>query len=210
VTAIVTGLFGSGASKLILKIMSWKARFKKTFHTILYLVLGGVLIALAGIFLHPDSIGSGKSVMTSTLFTPDKYVRWYLPFVRIEGLMASFTSGAAGGVFAPSLSIGASFGSLIAGLLHLSLTDTNLLILAGMVGFLTGVTRTPFTSAILVLEMTDRHNVIFYLMLAGLIANLVSLLIDRHSFYDHLKVKYLREIELADHKEEVSPAPITG
>jgi H+/Cl- antiporter ClcA len=113
-------------------------------------------------------------------------------------------------VFAPSLSIGASFGSLIAGLLHLSLTDTNLLILAGMVGFLTGVTRTPFTSAILVLEMTDRHNVIFYLMLAGLIANLVSLLIDRHSFYDHLKVKYLREIELADHKEEVSPAPITG
>lgn len=202
VTAIVTGLFGSGVSKLILKIMNWRARFKKTFHTILYLVIGGLLVALAGIFLHPDAIGSGKSVMTSTLFTSDKYVGWYLPFVRMEGLMASFTSGAAGGVFAPSLSIGASFGSFIAGLLHLSLTDTNLLILAGMVGFLTGVTRTPFTSAILVLEMTDRHNVIFYLMLAGLIANLVSLLVDRHSFYDHLKVKYLREIDLETGKED--------
>jgi H+/Cl- antiporter ClcA len=63
-----------------------------------------------------------------------------------------------------------------------------------MVSFLTGVTRTPFTSAILVLEMTDRHNVIFHLMLAGLLANLVSLLIDRHSLYDHLKVSCLKEI----------------
>ena len=186
----------------MLKVMNWKARFTKRSYTILYLIIGGLLIAAAGIFLHPDSIGSGKSVMTATLFTPDKYVKWYMPFVRMEGLLTSFTAGAAGGVFAPSLSIGASFGSLMAGWLHLSLTDTNLLILVGMVGFLTGVTRTPFTSAILVLEMTDRHNVIFYLMLAGLLANLVSLLVDRHSFYDHLKVKYLREIDLETGKED--------
>jgi len=197
-TAITGGFFGSGMSKLILRIMSWNARFKKKYQTICYLIIGGLLIALAGIFIHPDAIGSGKSVMTGALFTNDKYVSWYMPFVRMEGLIMSFTSGAAGGVFAPSLSIGASFGSWIAGLLHLSLTDTNLLILVGMVSFLTGVTRTPFTSAILVLEMTDRHNVIFYLMLAGLLANLVSLLIDKHSLYDHLKVSCLKEINHTD------------
>jgi H+/Cl- antiporter ClcA len=197
-TAIIGGLFGSGISKLILRIMSWKSHFKKNYQTVLYLVFAGLLIALAGIFIHPDAIGSGKSVMTGALFTTDKYVPWYLPFVRMEGLIMSFTSGAAGGVFAPSLSIGASFGSWIAGLLHLSLTDTNLLILTGMVAFLTGVTRTPFTSAILVLEMTDRHNVIFYLMLAGLLANLVSLLIDRHSLYDHLKIGCLKELNQSD------------
>jgi H+/Cl- antiporter ClcA len=64
-----------------------------------------------------------------------------------------------------------------------------------MVGFLTGITRTPFTSSIVVLEMTDRHNLIFYLMLAGMTAGMVSLLIDRHSLYDHLKVRYMRELE---------------
>jgi H+/Cl- antiporter ClcA len=48
-----------------------------------------------------------------------------------------------------------------------------------MAGFLTGVTRSPFTSAILVLEMTDRHRVIFHLMIASFIAGLVSLLIDK-------------------------------
>ena len=102
--------------------------------------------------------------------------------------------GASGGVFAPALSAGASIGATFAGWLHLSAANTNLLVLAGMVGFLTGVTRTPFTSAILVLEMTDRHNVIFHLMLAGMVASLVALLVDRHSFYDHLKYQYLREI----------------
>ena len=79
--------------------------------------------------------------------------------------------------------------------MKLSPSDSNLLILAGMVGFLTGITRTPFTSAILVLEMTDRHSMIFYLMFAGMLAGIVSVLVDRHSFYDHLKMQYLHEIE---------------
>jgi len=44
------------------------------------------------------------------------------------------------------------------------------------------------------LEMTDRHNVIFHLMLAGMLASLAAMVIDRHSFYDRLKYQYLREI----------------
>ena len=63
-----------------------------------------------------------------------------------------------------------------------------------MVAFLTGVTRTPFTSAILVLEMTDRHNVIFYLMLAGMVASIVAVIIDKRSFYDRLKHQYMQEL----------------
>jgi H+/Cl- antiporter ClcA len=62
-----------------------------------------------------------------------------------------------------------------------------------MVGFLTGVTRTPFTSAILVLEMTDRHTVIFHLLLAAMISNAAALLIDKHSLYDSLKYDYLED-----------------
>src|SRR6201996_6877276 len=72
----------------------------------------------------------------------------------------------------PSLGAGATIGSMIAHIFELTAANTNLLILSGMVGFLTGVTRSPFTSAILVLEMTDRHNVIFHLMLAGMTASL--------------------------------------
>jgi H+/Cl- antiporter ClcA len=128
------------------------------------------------------------------LFTSHKYVHWYTPLLRIGGPLVSFTTGAAGGIFAPALGAGASVGSLVASWFNVSDIDTNMLILAGMVGFLTGVTRSPFTSVILVLEMTDRHNVIFHLILAGMIASLISILIDKHSLYDHLKLQYIRDL----------------
>jgi H+/Cl- antiporter ClcA len=82
-------------------------------------------------------------------------------------------------------------GSWISHLLDYTGTDANLFILCGMVSFLTGVTRTPFTSAILVLEMTDRHGVIFYLMFAALVSYLISLAVERHSLYEHLKAEYV-------------------
>jgi len=83
----------------------------------------------------------------------------------------------------------------LSGVLGIAGSNANILILGGMVGFLTGVTRTPFTSAILVLEMTDRHSVIFHLMLAALVSHIAALLIDKRSFYEQLKQGYLSEVK---------------
>jgi H+/Cl- antiporter ClcA len=110
------------------------------------------------------------------------------------GPAVSFTSGGAGGIFAPALSAGASIGSVISGWIELTPNETNVVILSGMVAFLTGITRAPFTSAIIVLEMTDRHSLIFHLMLAGMVSSIVSLMISRRSLYDALKTTYLTEI----------------
>jgi H+/Cl- antiporter ClcA len=193
--AVVTGLLGSGMAKIILYILKWKSRFKFTYQHILFVVGSAAIVVTIALGFDASILGSGKNLMESILFGNEKHASWTLPVMRIVGPIISFTTGAAGGIFAPSLSAGASVGSLFAGWFGLSATDTNLLVLAGMVGFLTGVTRTPFTSAILVLEMTDRHSVIFHLMLAGMLASLVSLIIDRHSLYEYLKVSYMKEIE---------------
>lgn len=192
--AIPAGLAGALMSKWILKIFAWKARFRRTRQHVLYVTGCALVIVSLAFFIDERMLGSGKELMATALFTPNKYNSWYLPLLRIAGPIFSFTTGAAGGVFAPALSAGASMGATLSGWMHLSPTNTNLVILSGMVGFLTGVTRTPFTSAILVLEMTDRHNVIFHLMLAGMIASLVAMLIDKHSFYDHLKYQYVHEV----------------
>jgi H+/Cl- antiporter ClcA len=192
--AILAGLAGSLLSKAMLSIFRWKARFKLTRQHIFYITGCALLIASLAFFIDTRALGSGKELMTTALFTHDKYLAWYVPILRIVGILFSFTTGAAGGVFAPALSAGASLGAMLSGWMHLSATNANLLVLSGMVGFLTGVTRTPFTSAILVLEMTDRHNVIFHLMLAGMTASLVALLVDKHSFYDHLKYQYMHEL----------------
>ncbi|MNE74963.1 H(+)/Cl(-) exchange transporter ClcA [compost metagenome] len=143
-------------------------------------------------------MGSGKELMERTLFTSNKSVEWYTPFVRMNGLIASFSFGGAGGVFAPSLSSGASIGAFLAEWMHFTGPEANLLILIGMTAFLTGVTRAPFTSAIIIFEMTDRHSVIFFLLLGAIIANVIASFADKHPFYDRLKAMYLKEVKPAE------------
>ncbi len=205
--AVVSGLLGSSMSKIILIIFRWKRNFKFQYQHVLYVLSCALIIASIAYFSDTRILGSGKEIMTTTLFSTEKNVEWYTAIYRVLGTILSFTTGAAGGIFAPSLGAGAGVGSLMAGWLEVSANNANLLILCGMVGFLTGVTRTPFTSAILVLEMTDRHNVIFHLMIAGLIASLVSMFIDKHSLYDHLKVQNLHDLYHED--DEPHRIPVT-
>jgi H+/Cl- antiporter ClcA len=192
--AIVSGIAGSLMSKVILGILKWKSSFRSRPKHIAYIIICALILVSLAVFVNPKTLGSGKEIMNGVLFTQDKYLPWYIPLLRIVGSVLSFTTGAAGGIFAPALAAGSTIGSVFAGLFQLSEANTNLLILAGMVGLLTGVTRTPFTSAILVLEMTDRHGVIFHLMLAGMIAGLASYLVDKHSFYDRLKMQYIKKL----------------
>lgn len=191
--AMVCGLMGIIMSSVILKFMKFRRTLvgKKT--EIMYVIGASLIVALIAYFGNYDVLGSGKHQMTEILFSQEKHVSWMLPIYRIIGPIASFTTGAAGGVFAPSLAAGATSAAVMAEWFNLSASDANLLILAGMVAFLTGITHSPFTSAILVLEMTDEHNVIFHLMMAGIIASLVALFIDRRSLYDHIKEYYLKD-----------------
>jgi H+/Cl- antiporter ClcA len=193
--ALLAGLGGSLSGRIMYALINARSRLKNRSHIILFVLICGLIVASIGFVTNTEMIGSGKIIMTQVLFTSSKYLPWYAPLVRMTGSIFSFGTGAAGGVFAPALSSGACIGSVLSGWMSLTDSNTNVLILSGMVGFLTGITRTPFTSSIIVLEMTDRHNLIFYLMLAGMVASMVSLLVDKHSLYDRLKVRYLREIE---------------
>lgn len=190
IVGIVSGLSAGCMSSLIL----WIRRKKRHLHfgeNMIFVLLAGLLVAAIGFYLNENIFGSGKSLMTTLLFSENKDVGVDTILVRILGPAICFNTGAAGGVFAPSLAAGAALGGAIGNFLHYAGTDANILILCGMVGFLTGVTRTPFTSAILVLEMTDRHGVIFFLMFAAMIAYLSALAIHKRSLYDHLKREYI-------------------
>ncbi len=199
--AIVTGFFGSGMGRVILYILKKKETIIKNLHRVLYIIVCGLVIAALAVFVDSRIFGSGKEIMVTTLFTDEKYLEWYVPLLRMAGSAISFTVGASGGIFAPSLSAGASIGAVFASWFDVTGPETNLIILCGMTGFLSSITRSPFTSSILVLEMTNSHNVIFYLLLSALFANLLATVITRESFYDHLKEKYINEI----HKEEADP-----
>lgn len=190
--SLLAGLAGSMMCKLILRILTWKQRFT-LIKSIMIILFIGIVTASIAYFINDQILGSGKEIMNQLLFTDKKHVTWQTMLARIFGPILSFSVGGAGGIFAPSLAAGATIGGFISSLFGMAGANANILILAGMVGFLTGVTRTPFTSAILVLEMTDRHSVIFYLMLAALISNIAATFISKHSFYEQLKGEYLQD-----------------
>lgn len=201
--AIITGICGSGIGYCILMILRRKNLFEHSYKKALYAVFAGLVIASLAVLIDNKVLGSGKEIMITSLFTDNKHVDWYIPIVRIIGSIISFSVGASGGIFAPSLSLGASIGAVVSGWLHLTGSETNLIILCGMVGALTGITRSPFTSSILVIEMTNSHNIIFYLMMSGLLSNIIAGLVSKHSFYDYLKDQYIHEIHKTEIQEQV-------
>ena len=190
----ISGVLASQLSVFMLAINAWKKRLKSDRSNIIFLVISALIIASLAFFVNREILGSGKEIMERTLFTDDKHEEWYMPIFRMIGPALAFTSGGAGGIFAPALSAGASVGSVISGWINLTPNETNVVILGGMVAFLTGITRAPFTSAIIVLEMTDRHSLIFHLMLAGMVSSLISLMVSKRSLYDALKISYLDEL----------------
>lgn len=195
----IAGIMASQLSVTMLKMNNWKKRKLKTDKSnVIFLVACALFIASIAYFINREVLGSGKEIMQRVLFTQDKHEDWYVPILRMLGPALSFTSGGAGGIFAPALTAGASIGSVISGAIHLTPNESNVVILGGMVAFLTGITRAPFTSAIIVLEMTDRHSLIFHLMLAGMVSSIASILVSRHSLYDVIKVNFLAEIRKED------------
>jgi H+/Cl- antiporter ClcA len=189
INGVATGALGAMFGKLLLNLVNRRLAIKDNSKLITLTLATGLIMASLN-FLDSRASGTGVSLITDFLFGSDRS-DLKLIILRYFGTIVSYLSGAAGGIFSPSLAIGAAVGSFLSR--FVGADYNNLMILLGMIGFLTGVTRTPFTAFILVLEMTDRHRAIFPMMMAAVSAQWVAHLIDNHSFYEHMKVRYLKE-----------------
>lgn len=200
-TAILSSFFGYLFSAILLKIISWKKILKHTKQKAAWAILMGLLFAALVYFTGHDSIGSGKTVMVNLLFNDNTTTPWHAFPSRFFGTIITYVSGGAGGIFAPSLSIGATLGDEIVNLLNIH-EFKNLIVIAAMIAFMTGVTHSPFTSFILVLEMTNRHTSVFSMMLAALIAISVAKILNKKSFYEHMVEGYLNSPLFTPKKEK--------
>ncbi len=166
------------------------------------LVCGVALVLLR--LIDARALGPGNRLV-SDILAGDTVASFKLIGVRFASTMASYLSGCGGGIFAPSLAIGASLGSWVAS--WWTGTNAVLLALLGMIAVLTGVTRAPFTSFVLILEMTDRHSAIFPMMLAALVALGSARLFGTASFYEQSKRALLRDLEPTPAAPEQAPPP---
>ncbi|MDY7023178.1 MAG: chloride channel protein, partial [Cyanobacteriota bacterium] len=98
------------------------------------------------------------------------------------------SSSAPGGLFAPSLVLGAALGQLI-GIVEfnvLGLEPPTTFAYAGMGTFFCAVSRTPITAVVIVFEITQDFNLVLPLMISSVVAYFVAEKIDKRSLYDRL------------------------
>jgi H+/Cl- antiporter ClcA len=183
----LTGLAGAFFSRLLLKGLVFRRRLKKTWQLAAFALFCGLVAALL-ILQNRANFGSGGPLISHILFESDP-AGLTLVLGRVFATCVAYLSGAAGGIFSPSLTIGACIGSKLA--FFFGNGQIAFFAMLGMIGFLTGVTHTPFTSFILVMEMSDRHSAIFPMMVVALIANSTAKSISPKSFYESVRDHWL-------------------
>jgi CIC family chloride channel protein len=113
--------------------------------------------------------------------------------LKIIAVSVSYASGNAGGIFGPSLFIGAMVGAGVGGLAHLafpaSTAGPGAYALVGMGAAFAGVVRAPLTSVIMIFEVTRDYAIIVPLMIANLIAYYISHRLQRETVYEALALQ---------------------
>lgn len=166
---ILGGLVGGLFSWLVVKASHWTPNrvvsFKKK-HPYYFVSVCGVLIALCGLFV--PIFGSGAEVTHQLLHNQIELPWYYLPFKFLAFLLSSL-SGVPGGIFSPSLSLGAAVGNCFTGLVDPQWQS--LLLALSMIAVLAGVTRAPLTATFIIIEMTNGHSMIFSALIAAYLAS---------------------------------------
>lgn len=141
--------------------------------------LGGFFLGVMALFL-PEVLGGGyEYIQMSFNSSLPLYLMFILIFAKIAATSFTIGSGGSGGIFAPSLFIGAMLGSGVGALAHRLLPGVVLpsqaaFAVVGMGGFFAGVARVPLSSLILVSEMTKGYDLLVPMMLVSAIAFLLN------------------------------------
>jgi len=190
---VVLGIIGGCASLAFLKWLEYARpkiqQWPSWTHYFLPAV-AGLVIGFMGI-RAPQVMGAGYSVIDQALHGQ---FSWKLLFVlaalKIFATGLSFLSGTPGGMFAPTLFIGAMLGGAVGSIEHHffpSLTGTvGTYALVGMGVFFAGFLRTPITSVFMVIEVSGSYTAILPIMIANLVAYFISRTYQKTPLFDLL------------------------
>ncbi len=152
--------------------------------------VAGLLIGFVGLNF-PQVMGAGYPYMDQALH--NQYTWKILALLALAKILAtsfSFISGTPGGMFAPTLFIGAMIGGAVGGLEHALFPQTGASVgpfaLVGMGTFFAGFLRVPITSVFMVLETTGNYSIILPVMISNTIAYMISRKYQETGLFDLL------------------------
>ena len=178
--ALFAGVFFGGLGWALLALLEWsKNRFARVTSLPARLGLGGLLVGLLSVWV-PQVWGNGYSVVSDVLQGTQTWQWLAIVLVcKVAATALSSGSGAIGGVFTPSLFVGATAGSVLTQVASLYLPaawvgDPRGLAVIGMAAVLSAVTHAPLMAIVMVLEMTNQFQLTVPVMLACGVAYAVS------------------------------------
>ncbi len=188
---VLTGIAGGIFCWLLLNTPRWmpaRLLLLREQRPVVFGAACGLFIAVLGVASHGHLFGSGYAEARSMLEGHSQFGAAY-PLFKMASMVGSYLPGTPGGLFAPSLAIGAGIGNA----LHMVFGQMQLpmLIALGMVGYLAAVTQSPITAFVIVIEMINGHALVLSLMATALIASQVSKLFAP-PLYEALAQRYLR------------------
>ncbi len=152
---------------------------------------GGVLVGLLGWFV-PEVLGVGYGHVSSALNGQMSLgLMALLTPLKVLATAACYASGNAGGIFGPSLFIGAMTGGAVGTAAHYFLPDytgsVGAYALVGMGTAFAGIIRAPLTSVIMIFEITRDYSIIVPVMLSNLISFFISYRLQEEPIYEALQ-----------------------
>jgi H+/Cl- antiporter ClcA len=162
-------------------------------HPVAFAAVCGMALAGLGVLSGHHTYGTGYEEVKDILAHGDAGYAGY-GLYKFLATLVSYLSGIPGGIFAPSLAIGAGMGASISH--YLPFIPAGTVIVLGMVAYFSGVTQAPLTTFIIVMEMTDNHNLVLPLMATALVGHGVSRVVCREPLYKALAQRFVDRLPL--------------
>ncbi|QNT78143.1 H(+)/Cl(-) exchange transporter ClcA [Entomobacter blattae] len=183
--SILGGISGGLFSRILIttskglpgKIGGWLNR-----HPVSFAALCGLVLAMIGLISHGTTYGTGYEQAKEIVIGDAHYPASFFIF-KFLATIVSYCSGIPGGIFAPSLAIGAGLGGWVAQFFPHATVGT--LVLLGMVAYFSAVVQSPLTAAVIVMEMTDNQQILLALLATSFAAYGISSFIS-HPLYSSL------------------------
>jgi chloride channel protein, CIC family len=189
----VLGIIGGLVSVAFVKALLWqRKRFLRMPKSTLWAqpAVGGVVVGLLGWFF-PPVLGVGYNYVSQALNGQIAAgMMGLLVWLKLAATSNCYATGNAGGIFGPSLYIGAMTGGAVGALAHFVMphhtASVGAYALVGMGTAFAGIVRVPLTSVIMIFETTRDYAIIVPLMISNLVAYFISSRLQEEPIYEAL------------------------
>ncbi|WP_233423675.1 chloride channel protein [Sphingobium amiense] len=145
----------------------------------------GLVVALLGVF---TGLTWGTGYQTANAMIAGSDVPFWFGGAKFAATLATAVSGLPGGIFAPSLSVGAGVGDMLRSIFPSY--PPGAIVLLGMIGYFTGVVRAPLTAVIIISETTASRGLLLPLLATALIADFAAQLVCKDRLYHSLSQRF--------------------